>query len=226
MLLVCSLLPLVSVIGALVVVVVEILFLVVHLLLLLFFLAGFSRIGGSLLTWLFVFFSIMVVGSPGFTQSVQRTPLWPASWLPAIDKTRGSKSVEVQRVWEVYDERLQFMSRRDASLLDESLGRDDVSLAWSVWSRAAESALADAFQFSGGPLPSRGLVLGRGAALFRRVQLGGHWVCRARANAADALDAADVFLYRDFSIAPLLDMRRRFKAVMDLLGMVFPFLVL
>ena len=32
-----------------------------------------------------------------------------------------------------------------------------------------------------------------GAALFRRVQLGGHWVRRARANAADALDAADVF---------------------------------
>ena len=142
------------------------------------------------------------------TQAVQRTPLWPASWLHAVDKGRGSKSAEVKRVWEVYDERLQFMSRRDASLLDESLDLDDVSLAWSVWSRAAESALADAYRFSGGPLPSRGLVLGRGrAALFRRVQLGGHWVRRARAHAADALDAADVFLYRDFSIAPLLDMR-------------------
>ena len=151
------------------------------------------------------------------TQPVRCTPLWPASWLPVVDKTRGSKSVEVRRVWEVYDERLQFMSRRDASLLDDSLDQDDVSLAWSVWSQAAESALADAFQFSGGPLPSRGLVLGRGAALFRRVQLSGHWVRRARANAADALDAADVFQYRDFSIAPLLDMRRRFKAVMDIL---------
>ena len=61
------------------------------------------------------------------------------------------------------------------------------------------------------------MILGRGAALFRRVQLGGPWVRRARANAADALDAADVFLYRDLSVAPLLDMRRRFKAVMDLL---------
>ena len=110
-----------------------------------------------------------------------------------------------------------FMSRRDASLLDESLDRDDVSLAWAVWSQAAESALADPFQFSGGPLPSRGLILGRGAALLRRVQLGGHWVRRARANAADALDAADIFLYRDLSLAPLLDMRRRFKAAMDLL---------
>ena len=109
------------------------------------------------------------------------------------------------------------MSRRDASLLDESLGLDDVSLAWSVWSRAAEAALADAFQFCGGPLPSRGLILGRGTALFRRVQLGGPWVRTARASAADALDAADIFLYRDLSLPPLLDMRRRFKAVMDLL---------
>ena len=90
------------------------------------------------------------------TQPVRCTPLWPASWLPIVDKTRGSKSAEVQRVWEVYDERLQFMSRRDALLLDESLGLDDVSMAWTVWSRAAEAALADAFQFSGGPLPSRG----------------------------------------------------------------------
>ena len=95
-------------------------------------------------------------------QPVRCTPLWPASWLPIVDKSRGSKSAEVQRVWEVYDERLQFMSRRDALLLDESLGLDDVSMAWTVWSRAAEAALADAYQFSGGPLPSRGSGSGQG----------------------------------------------------------------
>ena len=50
------------------------------------------------------------------TQPVRFSPLWPASWLPAIDKSRGSKSVEVRRVWEVYDDRLQFMSQRDAFL--------------------------------------------------------------------------------------------------------------
>ena len=55
------------------------------------------------------------------SQPVKRTPLWPASWLPALDKTRGSKSVEVQRVWEIYDERLQLMSREDALGLDEAL---------------------------------------------------------------------------------------------------------
>ena len=36
----------------------------------------------------------------------------------------------------------------------------DVSQAWAVWSGAVESALVDAYRFSGGPLPSRGLVLG------------------------------------------------------------------
>ena len=41
---------------------------------------------------------------------------------------------------------------------------------------------------------------------------------KARGNAADGHDAADVFFYRDSSIAPLLDMRRRFKADMDVLG--------
>ena len=54
------------------------------------------------------------------TQPVQRTPLWPASWLPAVDEGRGSKSVEVQRVWEVYDDRLQFMSGQNAPRLNES----------------------------------------------------------------------------------------------------------
>ena len=90
--------------------------------------------------------------------------------------------------------------------------------AWLVWSGAAEAALADAYRFSGGPLPSRGLVLGRGSALFRVLRLGGPPVRKARGNVADAHDAADVFLYRDSSFAPLLDMRRRFKAVMDVLG--------
>ena len=146
---------------------------------------------------------------------MQRTPLWPASWLPAVDKGRGSKSVEVQRVWEIYDERLQFMSRQDALQLDESLEAGNVSRAWLVWSGAAEAAPADAYHFSGGPLPGRGLVLGWRSASFRVVRLCGHNVRKARGNAADAHDAAGVFLHRDSSIAPLLDMRRGFKAVTD-----------
>ena len=151
------------------------------------------------------------------TQPVRLYPLWPASWLPAVDKSRGSKSVEVRRVWEIYDDRLQFMSQRDAFLLNESLDVGDVSQAWFVWSRAAETALADAYCFSGGPALCQGLVLGRGMDRFRRARLGGHKVRKVRGNAVDVHDAADVFLYLHSYISPLLDMRRRFKAVIDVL---------
>ena len=94
----------------------------------------------------------------------------------------------------------------------------NVSEAWLVWSRAAESALVDAYCFAGGPAPCHGLVRGRGVARFRRVRLGGYKVRKVRCSAVDVHDAADVFLYRNASIAPLLDMRRRFRAVMDVLG--------
>ena len=92
---------------------------------------------------------------------------------PVLDKSRGSKSAKVQRVWGIYDDRLQFMSRDDAIGLDGALENGDVSHAWSIWSSAAEAALADAYQFSGGPVPDWGLVLGRGAFLVRTVRLGG-----------------------------------------------------
>ena len=96
------------------------------------------------------------------SQPVQRTPLWPASWLPVLDKSRGSKSAEVQRVWGIHDDRLQFLTWDDALGLDEALRNGDVSRAWSIWSSAAEAALADACRFSGGPVADRGLVLGGG----------------------------------------------------------------
>ena len=128
------------------------------------------------------------------TQPILRTPpFWPASWLPAVDKGRGSKSFEVLRAWEVYDQRLQYMSLQDALLLSESLDAGDVSQAWLVWSRAAETALADAYRFSGGPIPSRGCVLGRGCASFRVVRLGGHKVRKVRDNVSVVVDGAGVF---------------------------------
>ena len=68
--------------------------------------------------------------------------------LGCLPLTRQEKGI--QRVWEVYDERLQYMFRQDALLLDASLDSGDVSRAWLVWSGAAEAALADACRFSGG----------------------------------------------------------------------------
>ena len=154
------------------------------------------------------------------SQPVKRTPLWPASWLPALDKTRGSKSIEVRRVWDVYDERLQYMSREDALYLDEALLHGDVSSAWMVWSSAAEKSLAAAFQFAGGPVPDRGLVLGRGMVRLRSVRLGGPIVRSVRRSAASDGDVDDVSLYRDSSAAPVLDLRRKLKAILDLLDAI------
>ena len=131
------------------------------------------------------------------SQPVQRTLLWPAAWLSAFDKGRGSKSVEVQRVWEVCDDRLQFMVRSGAFQLHESSRLGDVSGAYA--------ALVDAHQFAGGPILVRGLVVWRGTAL------------KARSNVADAHDAGGVFMYRDSSIAALPDLGRGIKAVMDVL---------
>ena len=62
------------------------------------------------------------------------------------------------------------MTRSDALLLDESLLGNDVSDAWMIWSRAAET-LAEAHQSAGAPVPFRGLALGH--ARFRVVSLGG-----------------------------------------------------
>ena len=154
------------------------------------------------------------------SQPVKGTPLWPASWLPALDRTRGSKSVEVQRVWEIYDERLQFMSREDALGLDEALLRGDVSCAWMIWSSAAEKALADAFRFAGGPVPARGLVLGRGMVRIRTVRLGGPIVRSVRRSATRDGDVDGVSLYRDSSAAPVFDLRRNLKAILDLLDSI------
>ena len=202
------------------VVIVEISWLDVLLLLLLSSLVKFRIIGGLPTILLFVPYLTAVGCLVVLLRLCSVLPFGLLLGCLLLIKSRSSKSVEVRRVWEIYDERLQFMSRQDALLLDDSLDAGDVSRAWLVWSGAVESALADAYRISGGPLLSRGLVLGRGSASFRVVRLCGHKVRKARGCAVDAHDAADVFLYRDSSIAPLLDMRRRFKAVMEVLDVM------
>ena len=55
------------------------------------------------------------------THLVRYAPLWHASWMPAVDKSRGSKSAEVLRVWEVHDDWLQFMAMPAARRLDPAV---------------------------------------------------------------------------------------------------------
>ena len=40
---------------------------------------------------------------------VRFSVLWPAAWVSCVDKSRGSKSVEIRRIWEVCDESLSFV---------------------------------------------------------------------------------------------------------------------
>ena len=107
------------------------------------------------------------------------------------------------------------MTRDDALGFDGALEGGDVSREWSIWSSAAEAALVDAYQFAGGLVPNKGL--GRGSFVPRTVRLSGSKVRKARRNFADPLEGGDVFMHHDASAAVLLDLRRRFKAVGDLL---------
>ena len=61
-------------------------------------------------------------------------------------------------------------------------------------------------------------MLGRGAARFRVVRIGGPQVRKVRCNIVDPVDGRDVHMYRDSSIAPLLGLRRRLMVVGDVLG--------
>ena len=94
------------------------------------------------------------------TQPFRFTPVWPASWIRAVDRSRTSRSAEVRRVWEVYDERLGVICARDVHSLDLALYSWDVSRAWLAWSSAAEGALVEAYCLAGGPIPDLGFPLG------------------------------------------------------------------
>ena len=80
---------------------------------------------------------------------VQRTPLWPASWLLALDKK--VEALNLPRCKGLG----RFMMTWCNLWQGMSLHAGDVSRAWLVWSSAAETAPADAYRFAGGPVPQR-----------------------------------------------------------------------
>ena len=108
------------------------------------------------------------------TKARTYSPVWPALWLPALDKSKTSPNKEVQEVWKVYDERLKVVDAQTVLRLEAGLAANDPSAAWVVWSQAVEWALADAYCLAGGPMPLGGpLRLGRGRLVPIRERLGG-----------------------------------------------------
>ena len=149
------------------------------------------------------------------TQSVRLSPLRPACWLPVTEKSRESRSAEVRRVWEIYDERSELIPCDQLYALNAAVNDGDTTLVWKCWSHAAEGSLAGAYELAGGPVPERGLGVGRGAAGFRTVRLGGLVVRKVRARCSYPGDGGQLDLYRDACTAPSVDLRRRFRAVLD-----------
>ena len=83
--------------------------------------------------------------SAKFCQPVSYTVIWPAAWVSALDKTRNSKSADVRRIWEVYDERLEVVHPGFWEEIRAARLAGDVSLAWNVWSFSVEVSLVRAF---------------------------------------------------------------------------------
>ena len=103
-------------------------------------LAGWILAGGLRSIWPIERTLIVVdglVGSPSLSSALLSDLL--LGWL-----------AEVQRVWDLCDDRLQYIALADVLRFDESLLENDVSRAWMVWSGAAETALDDAYCFAGG----------------------------------------------------------------------------
>ena len=140
--------------------------------------------------------------------------LWPAAWVACSDKSRSSKSAEVRRFWEVYDESLSLVHPAFWEGIRSSLLAGDVSSAWRIWSFSAEVSLVRAFVGSGGPAPESGFQLGRGAAQFRYVPIGVPVVGKLRSDLGSG-DGQAVHLFEDASVSRVIVLRRRLGCVLS-----------
>ena len=122
----------------------------------------------------------------------------------------------VRRIWEVYDESLLSVHPAFWEGVRSSLLADDVSSAWSIWSFSAEVSLVPAFVGAGGPVPEAGFRLGRGAAQFRHVPVGGPVLGRLRSDFGSG-DGEAVHLFEDPSVSRFMLPRRRPGCVLSVL---------
>ena len=151
---------------------------------------------------------------------VRSSVLWPAAWVSCVDRSRGSKSVEVRRIWEVYDESLSFIPPAFWRGIRSSLLAGDVSYAWRIWSFFAEVSLVRAFVASGGLVSESGFRLGRGAARFRYVSIGGPVVRKLRSDLGSG-DGQAVHLFKVSSVSRVIVLRRRLGCVLSVLDGIY-----
>ena len=175
--------------------------------------------------WIFPHYAVRASFSVGRWSAkaclpVRFSVLWPAAWVSCADKSRSSKSVEVRRIWEVYDESLSLVPPAFWEGIRSSLLAGDVSSAWRIWSFSAEVSLVRAFVGSGGSVPESGFRLGRGAAQFRSVPIGGPVVGKLRPDLGSG-DGQAVHLFKDSSVSRIIVLRRRLGCVLSVLDGIF-----
>ena len=171
--------------------------------------------------WVLPHYAVRASFSMGRWSARARLPvrfsvLWPAAWVACSDRSRGSNSVEVRRIWEVYDECLLSVHPAFWEGVRSSLLAGDVSSAWSVWSFSAEVSLVRAFVGAGGPVLEAGFRLGRGAAQFGHVSVGGPVVGKLRSHLGSG-DGQTVHLFKDASVSRVIILRRRLGCVLSVL---------
>ena len=126
-----------------------------------------------------------------------------------MDKSRGSKSAEIRDIWDIYDHILQFIPADEAGAIDGALADGDPHLAWEAWSAVAERALITAFSKSGGPIPPRGLDVGRGKARFWTVSIGGKSMRKYRPSLVDPFGCyRSSSLSESISCPPMLTLKK------------------
>ena len=151
---------------------------------------------------------------------VRFSVLGPASWVACSDKSRSSRSVEVRRIWDVYDEFLSLVPPAFWEGVRSSILAGDVSSAWRVWSFSAEVSLVRAFVGSGGPIPGSGFRLGRGAAQFKSIPIDCPVVGGLRSDLGSG-DGQAVHLFKDSSVSRVVILRRRLGCVPSVLDGIF-----
>ena len=95
-----------------------------------------------------------------------------------------------------------------------------VSSAWRIWSFFAEVSLVRAFVSSGGSVSESGFRLGRGAARFRYVPIGGPVLGKLRSDLGSG-DGQAVHLFKDSSVSRVIIFRRRLGCVLSVLDGIF-----
>ena len=127
-----------------------------------------------------------------------------------LGTSRTSRSAEVRRIWEAYDEQLRHVPRVCI----------DYMTAWRIWSLSAEVSLVRTYLLAGGPAPTGGLKVGRGSAAFREVFLGGPVSLCSRPATVRSDVGELVYLYKEPSTAGMVKLKRKIQGVCDLLDAI------